>query len=46
MWFKMHGSPNPYDLELKFPAYIRVRHHLTPGRDIRVALWEPNIILF
>jgi ABC-type Fe3+/spermidine/putrescine transport system ATPase subunit len=46
MWFKMHGSPNPYDLELKFPAYIRVRHQLSPGQDIRVALWEPNIILF
>jgi len=46
MWFKIDGSPNTYDLELKFPAYIRVRHKLSPGQSIRVALWEPNIILF
>ena len=46
MWFKIDGSPNTYDLELKFPAYIRVRHNLSPGQSIRVALWEPNMILF
>ena len=46
MWFKIDGSPNTYDLELKFPAYVRVRHNLSQGQSIRVALWEPNIIVF
>jgi len=46
MWFKIEGSPRPYDFELRFPAYIRVRHDLSPGQKVRVALWEPNIVLF
>ena len=46
MWFKIRGSPKEYDLELKFPDYIRLRHDLYPGKKIRVGIWEPNIIVF
>jgi ABC-type Fe3+/spermidine/putrescine transport system ATPase subunit len=46
MWFKMDDSPNRYDFELKFPLYLVQRHNLYPDKKIRVALWEPSIILF
>jgi len=46
MWFRMDGSPNRKDFELKFPLYLVQRHNLYPNKKIRVALWEPTIILF
>jgi ABC-type Fe3+/spermidine/putrescine transport system ATPase subunit len=46
MWFKLDESEKEYDLELKFPLHIRDRHNLYPGKQISVAIWEPNIILF
>lgn len=46
MHFKIDRSPRPYDLELKFPAYIKDRHGLSVGKPIRVAAWEPSIIVF
>ena len=46
MWFKIDDSPRPYDLELKFPAFIKIRHQLSPGKKIRVAAWSPSIIIF
>jgi len=46
MPFKVDGSFKQYDLELKFPRYILERHNLYQGKQINVALWEPNIILF
>jgi hypothetical protein len=46
MRFKIGGSPQEYDFEMRFPRYLRERHDLYPGKKIRVALWEPNIILF
>ncbi len=46
MWFRIEGSPREYDFEVRFPAYIRVRHDLSQGKRVRVALWEPNIIVF
>ncbi|MFH1842478.1 MAG: ABC transporter ATP-binding protein [bacterium] len=46
MWFRLAGSPREYDLEVKFPAYLRERHQLAAGQRIRVAFWEPSIIVF
>jgi len=46
MQFKMEGSPKEYDFEMRFPRYLRERHNLYPGKRIRVAIWEPSIILF
>ena len=46
LWFKIAGSPKRYDFELKLPAYIPLRHNISPGKKIQVAIWEPNIILF
>ncbi len=34
-----------YDFELRFPRYILQRHHLAEGRQIRIALWQPQIIV-
>lgn len=44
--FQIAGSPRPFDLELKFPAYIKERLSLSVGKKISVALWEPSIIVF
>jgi ABC-type Fe3+/spermidine/putrescine transport system ATPase subunit len=46
MWFKINGSPKSYDLELRFPIYMQGRHKLEEGKRIKVALWEPMIMLF
>ncbi|OGL47071.1 MAG: hypothetical protein A2161_20240 [Candidatus Schekmanbacteria bacterium RBG_13_48_7] len=46
MWFKINGSPDKYDFELKFPLYLMQRYDLHPDKNIRIALWEPTIILF
>jgi len=45
MLFKIEGSPSRYDLEVKFPAYIAKRYQLAEGQRIRVAIWEPRIIV-
>ena len=39
-----HGSD--YDFELKFPLYILKRYNLHKQKPIRIALWQPNIIVF
>ncbi len=44
--FKIAGSPREWDLELKFPSYIKDRHGLCTGKEIRVAAWAPAIIVF
>ncbi|MFC1670565.1 ABC transporter ATP-binding protein [Spirochaetota bacterium] len=46
MWFKMENSNSEYDLELKIPLHLRERHNLYNGKKVRVALWEPAIIIF
>jgi ABC-type Fe3+/spermidine/putrescine transport system ATPase subunit len=46
MWFKLDGSRRKYDLELRFPLNVEGRHKLFEGKKIKVALWEPMIILF
>jgi ABC-type Fe3+/spermidine/putrescine transport system ATPase subunit len=46
MWFRIDGSASKYDLELRFPIYVGGRHQLHRGKKIRVALWEPMIIVF
>lgn len=46
MWFKIEGSPNRHDLELRFPTHMQGRHELREGKKISVALWEPMIMLF
>ena len=46
MRFQIAGSSSPFDLELKFPAYIKERLSLSVGKKITVALWEPSIIVF
>jgi ABC-type Fe3+/spermidine/putrescine transport system ATPase subunit len=38
-------SSNKYDLEMKFPIYILKRYHLHEGKEIRIALWQPGIIV-
>jgi ABC-type Fe3+/spermidine/putrescine transport system ATPase subunit len=46
MWFKIEGSQKRYDLEARFPLHMEGRHALHEGKRIRVALWEPMIMLF
>ncbi len=46
MWFRIAGSQEHYNMELKFPAYIPARHNLSVGTQVKVAVWEPNIIVF
>jgi ABC-type Fe3+/spermidine/putrescine transport system ATPase subunit len=46
MWFRVGGSPRKHDLELRFPLNVEGRHKLHEGKKIRVALWEPMIMLF
>ena len=46
MRFRIDGSPGPFDFELKFPVYIRQRLDLAAGGKVRVAFWEPSIIIF
>jgi ABC-type Fe3+/spermidine/putrescine transport system ATPase subunit len=46
MHFATDGSPHLYDFELKFPPHISLRHELYPGKPLRVAFWEPSIIVF
>ncbi|MFC1862951.1 ABC transporter ATP-binding protein [Thermodesulfobacteriota bacterium] len=43
--FKIEGSPQKYDFEIKFPRYLMKKHNLYKGKKIQVALWEPSIIL-
>lgn len=45
MWFKVDGSGREFDFEVKFPRYLKERYDLYTGRSLRVALWEPTIIL-
>ena len=46
MRFRITGSISHFDLELKFPAYIKDRLGLTVGEKTSVALRDPNIIIF
>ncbi len=46
MWFKITGSPKPFDLEARFPLRMEGRHQLHEGKKIRVALLEPMITVF
>jgi ABC-type sugar transport system ATPase subunit len=46
MWFKVEQSPRKHDLELRFPLNVEGRHKLHEGKKIRIALWEPMIMLF
>ena len=46
MWFRVERSPRKHDLELRFPLNVEGRHSLYEGKKIRVALWEPMIMLF
>jgi len=46
MRFKLAGSPRPFDLESRFPAYIKERLDLSVGKKISIALWEPSIVVF
>lgn len=43
--FKIEGSPQRFDFEIKFPRYLLERHNLYKGKKIQVAIWEPSIIL-
>ncbi|MBU1077928.1 MAG: ABC transporter ATP-binding protein [Spirochaetes bacterium] len=44
--FKIKRSKAVFDLQVTFPSYIYKRHGLYKGKTIRIALWEPKIILF
>ncbi len=45
MWFKIDGSVQEFDFEVRFPLHIKARHNLYSGKTISVALWEPKIIV-
>lgn len=44
--FKINGSPQNFDFEIKFPRSFRARYGLKQGGRIRIALVEANIIIF
>ncbi|MEW6079117.1 MAG: ABC transporter ATP-binding protein [Thermodesulfobacteriota bacterium] len=46
IYFKSNSSSQAYDFEIKLPPYLRERHDLFPGKTVRIAFWEPNIIVF
>ncbi|MEA2108578.1 MAG: ABC transporter ATP-binding protein [Pseudomonadota bacterium] len=47
LFVKVDGSSSDdYDFELKFPLYILSRHNLYEQKRIKIALWQPNIIVF
>jgi ABC-type Fe3+/spermidine/putrescine transport system ATPase subunit len=47
LFVKVEGNSNgDYDFELKFPLYILRRHNLYEQKRIKIALWQPNIIVF
>ena len=46
LYFRSEGSSREYDFEIKLPPYLRERHDLYPKKTIRIAFWEPNIIVF
>jgi len=47
VFIKVDGSgSNDYDFELKFPLYILNRNNLYEQKRIKIALWQPNIIIF
>ncbi|MCD6151283.1 MAG: ABC transporter ATP-binding protein [Deltaproteobacteria bacterium] len=47
VFVKVDGSSSDdYDFELKFPLYILSRHNLYEQKRIKIALWQPNIIVF
>ncbi len=43
---QVKGSPRPFDFEVRCPEYMKERHQLDVGGTIRIALWQPNIIVF
>ncbi|MFH2002076.1 MAG: ABC transporter ATP-binding protein [Planctomycetota bacterium] len=45
-WFRIAGSRCDWDFELRFPRYLLIRHSLATGRKVRIAFWEPAIILW
>ena len=46
MWFRISGSKREFDFEVRFPRHIMLRHSLRTGKQVRVAFWEPTIIVF
>ena len=46
MTFKIKDSPGNHDFELRFPRYLIERHDLYHGKEIKVAVLEPSIIVF
>jgi ABC-type Fe3+/spermidine/putrescine transport system ATPase subunit len=46
MWFRVAGSPRGHDLELRFPLGVEGRQNLYEGKQARIALLEPKIVLF
>jgi hypothetical protein len=46
IYFKSDDSRREYDFEIKLPPYLKDRHDLFPGKAVRIAFWEPNIIVF
>jgi hypothetical protein len=45
MWFRIDGSSRDFDFEAKFPRFIKERYDLRRGESVRVAFWEPKIML-
>ncbi len=45
-WFRMQGSEQPFDLELRFPLHIKGRLGLEAGVKASVAFHEPALVVF
>ena len=45
MWFRIDGSHREFDFEIRFPRHIVQRHDLHARKRVRVAFWEPTIIV-
>jgi ABC-type Fe3+/spermidine/putrescine transport system ATPase subunit len=46
VWFVADGGTGDCDLELRLPRGVCRRHGLVPGKAVRVALWEPSIVVW
>ncbi len=42
--FRPRGTSGAYDFKIKLPDYIYKRYNLSRGKEVRVALWQENLI--
>lgn len=44
--FQRRGSTRAHDLELRFPVHLMTRHKLHAGKQLRIAILEPRVVVF